>query len=127
MAEGVSLDRAYELATRLEHDLADQGTRAVEIDRLEELAAEVLEDARDVFRERIDDERLPGPGAGDEVRPAGRGAQLLEDRFRHAAEDSVPDARTRTSPRGAGASPSLLLRRHGVRGRRFRHVSDEPA
>ena len=45
MSEGVSLDRAYELATRLELDLAQQGTRAVEIDRLEELAAEVLGDA----------------------------------------------------------------------------------
>jgi len=42
MTAGVSIDRAYELAMRVEHDLAAQGARSVELDRLEELAAEVL-------------------------------------------------------------------------------------
>ncbi len=39
---GVGIEQAYVLATRLELDLAGSGARAVELDRLEEVAAEVL-------------------------------------------------------------------------------------
>ena len=42
---GVSIELAYELATRLELDLAERGGRAVELDRFEETAAEVLGEA----------------------------------------------------------------------------------
>jgi 2-phosphoglycerate kinase len=39
---GVGIEQAYVLATRLELDLATSGARAVELDRLEDVAAEVL-------------------------------------------------------------------------------------
>jgi 2-phosphoglycerate kinase len=42
MAAGVSADRAYELAMRVESDLAARGETVVDLDRLEELAYEVL-------------------------------------------------------------------------------------
>jgi 2-phosphoglycerate kinase len=42
MATGVSAVRAYELALRVETDLGERGGRAVDFDRLEELAQEVL-------------------------------------------------------------------------------------
>jgi len=42
VAAGVGIEQAYVLATRLELDLAVSGARAVELDRLEEVAAEVL-------------------------------------------------------------------------------------
>jgi 2-phosphoglycerate kinase len=42
MAAGVTADRAYELALRVQDDLTLRGEQAVEIDRLEELAHEVL-------------------------------------------------------------------------------------
>jgi 2-phosphoglycerate kinase len=44
VAGGVSIDRAYELAARIELDLAERDARTVELDRVEELAAEVLGD-----------------------------------------------------------------------------------
>jgi 2-phosphoglycerate kinase len=44
VAAGVSIGRAYELATRIELDLADRGERAVELERLEEIACDVLGD-----------------------------------------------------------------------------------
>lgn len=44
MATGVGAMRAYELATRLEADLRERGSQTVELDRLEELASEVLGD-----------------------------------------------------------------------------------
>jgi 2-phosphoglycerate kinase len=44
MAAGVSIERAYDLATRVELDLAAQRTRAVDLDRFEELAIDVLGD-----------------------------------------------------------------------------------
>jgi 2-phosphoglycerate kinase len=42
MATGVAADRAYELALRVESDLRERGETAVELDRLEQLAQEVL-------------------------------------------------------------------------------------
>jgi 2-phosphoglycerate kinase len=42
IAVGVPADRAYELARRLEVDLAERGGRTVEVGRLEELARETL-------------------------------------------------------------------------------------
>jgi 2-phosphoglycerate kinase len=42
IAVGVAADRAYELARRLELDLAERGERAVGIDRLEDVAREIL-------------------------------------------------------------------------------------
>jgi len=42
IAVGVSPQRAYELARRLEHDLFAKGTEVVELDRLDELAVEIL-------------------------------------------------------------------------------------
>lgn len=42
MVTGVPADRAYELARRIEADLGAQGVDEVELDRLEELAVEVL-------------------------------------------------------------------------------------
>jgi 2-phosphoglycerate kinase len=42
MATGVSSDRAYELALRVESDLAARGDTSIDLDRLEELAFEVL-------------------------------------------------------------------------------------
>jgi 2-phosphoglycerate kinase len=42
MATGVSAERAYELALRVETDLIERGEAQVELDRLEELAREVL-------------------------------------------------------------------------------------
>jgi 2-phosphoglycerate kinase len=46
MATGVSAVRAYELARRVEGDLAERGARTVDLDRLEELARDVMgEDA----------------------------------------------------------------------------------
>jgi 2-phosphoglycerate kinase len=42
MATGVSSDRAYELALRVESDLAARGETSIDLDRLEELAFEVL-------------------------------------------------------------------------------------
>ena len=42
MATGVSAVRAYELALRVEGDLADRGARTVDLDRLEELARDVM-------------------------------------------------------------------------------------
>jgi 2-phosphoglycerate kinase len=42
MATGVSAVRAYELALRVEADLMERDVRAIDLDRLEELAGEVL-------------------------------------------------------------------------------------
>src|SRR5881296_2270489 len=42
IATGVSAERAYLLARRLELDLAERSQRAVDLDRLQELAVEVL-------------------------------------------------------------------------------------
>ena len=42
MATGVAADRAYELALRVESDLAARGEPSIDLDRLEELAFEVL-------------------------------------------------------------------------------------
>jgi len=42
MAAGVTADRAYEVALRLQDDLTVRGEQTVDIDRLEELAHEVL-------------------------------------------------------------------------------------
>jgi 2-phosphoglycerate kinase len=42
MAAGVTADRAYELALRLQDDLTVRGEQRVDVDRLEELAHEVL-------------------------------------------------------------------------------------
>lgn len=42
MATGVSAVRAYELAARVQADLSDRGETAVDLERLEELAIEVL-------------------------------------------------------------------------------------
>ena len=42
MAAGVRADRAYELALRVQDDLTERGELTVDIDRLEELAHEVL-------------------------------------------------------------------------------------
>ena len=42
MAAGVRADRAYELALRVQDDLTERGESTVDIDRLEELAHEVL-------------------------------------------------------------------------------------
>jgi 2-phosphoglycerate kinase len=42
MAVGVPARRAYELAQRIEHDLADQGSDVADVDRLDRLAVEVL-------------------------------------------------------------------------------------
>jgi len=42
IAAGVSAERAYRLAQRVEVDLADRGETSVEFERFEELAAEVL-------------------------------------------------------------------------------------
>jgi 2-phosphoglycerate kinase len=42
---GVGIEQAYVLATRLELDLAESGARAVELDRLEDVAADVLGEA----------------------------------------------------------------------------------
>jgi 2-phosphoglycerate kinase len=44
MATGVTAVRAYELARRVESDLADRGARAIDLDRLEELARDVMGD-----------------------------------------------------------------------------------
>jgi 2-phosphoglycerate kinase len=42
VAAGVSIERAYELATRIELDLAERDARSMDIERLEELACDVL-------------------------------------------------------------------------------------
>src|ERR1700751_27871 len=42
LAAGVSVDSAYELATRLELDLIATGAPAVELERFEDVAAELL-------------------------------------------------------------------------------------
>jgi 2-phosphoglycerate kinase len=42
MRAGVGVERAYELARRIEIDLADRGKRTADFDRIQELAAEVL-------------------------------------------------------------------------------------
>jgi 2-phosphoglycerate kinase len=42
MATGVPAMRAYELAVRLETDLRERGVQTIDLDRLQELAAEVL-------------------------------------------------------------------------------------
>jgi 2-phosphoglycerate kinase len=42
MATGVASDRAYELALRVENDLIARGEASIDLDRLEELAFEVL-------------------------------------------------------------------------------------
>ena len=42
IAAGVAAERAYELALRLESDLVARSERSVDLDRLEELAVEVL-------------------------------------------------------------------------------------
>ena len=42
MVTGVPADRAYELALRVEQDLVARGEAQVDLDRLEELAREVL-------------------------------------------------------------------------------------
>jgi 2-phosphoglycerate kinase len=42
MATGVASDRAYQLALRVEDDLAARGETSIDLDRLEELAFEVL-------------------------------------------------------------------------------------
>jgi 2-phosphoglycerate kinase len=42
MGTGVSAVRAYELALRVESDLIDRGARSIDLDRLDELAREVL-------------------------------------------------------------------------------------
>ncbi len=42
MAVGVTPQRAYELAVRIEHDLAVRGAQVADIDRIDELAAEIL-------------------------------------------------------------------------------------
>lgn len=44
MRAGVSVERAYELARRIEQDLDARGERTAEIDRIQELAADVLGD-----------------------------------------------------------------------------------
>src|SRR5215216_1729894 len=44
VAAGVPVVRAYELATRIELDLAERDARSVDLERLEELAAAVLGD-----------------------------------------------------------------------------------
>jgi 2-phosphoglycerate kinase len=45
IAVGVAADRAYELARRLELDLAERGERTVDVDRLERIAREALGEA----------------------------------------------------------------------------------
>ena len=52
IAAGVSVERAYELATRIELDLAERDARSTDLDRVEELACEVLgyEEGSDVVR-----------------------------------------------------------------------------
>ena len=52
VAAGVSIERAYELATRIEIDLAERDARSTDLDRVEELACEVLgyEEGSDVVR-----------------------------------------------------------------------------
>jgi 2-phosphoglycerate kinase len=45
MATGVSAVRAYELALRVQDDLNERGERAIDLDRLEELARDVLGEA----------------------------------------------------------------------------------
>ena len=42
IAAGVPADHAYQLARRIELDLAERGISAIEVDRLDELAREVL-------------------------------------------------------------------------------------
>jgi 2-phosphoglycerate kinase len=42
IAAGVAADRAYELARRLEVDLAERGGRSVDVERLEEIACDTL-------------------------------------------------------------------------------------
>jgi 2-phosphoglycerate kinase len=42
MATGIPAMRAYELATRVERDLREHGAQSVDLDRLQELAAEIL-------------------------------------------------------------------------------------
>jgi 2-phosphoglycerate kinase len=42
MAVGVAPQRAYELAVRIEHDLAARGADVAELERIDELAAEIL-------------------------------------------------------------------------------------
>src|SRR5262249_46510202 len=42
VAAGVPIERAYELATRIEVDLAERDARSTDLDRIEELACEVL-------------------------------------------------------------------------------------
>jgi 2-phosphoglycerate kinase len=42
MAVGVAPQRAYDLAQRLEHDLSARGAEVVELDRMDELAVEIL-------------------------------------------------------------------------------------
>ena len=51
-AAGVPVERAYELATRIEVDLAERDARSTDLDRVEELACEVLgfEEGSDVVR-----------------------------------------------------------------------------
>src|SRR3954470_17062856 len=45
VAVGVPIGRAYELAKRIEQDLADRDEGSVEVDRFEQLAMEVLGDS----------------------------------------------------------------------------------
>ena len=42
IAAGVPADHAYQLARRIELDLAERGISAIEVERLDELAREVL-------------------------------------------------------------------------------------
>jgi 2-phosphoglycerate kinase len=52
VAAGVPIERAYELAQRIELDLAERDARSTDLDRVEELACEVLgfEEGSDVVR-----------------------------------------------------------------------------
>lgn len=45
MRAGVSVERAYEVARRIEQDLAARGSRTADIDRIQELATDVLGEA----------------------------------------------------------------------------------
>src|SRR6266403_1843375 len=52
VAVGVPLGRAYELAKRIDQDLVERGEQSVELERVEELAIEVLgeEEGSEAFR-----------------------------------------------------------------------------
>ena len=69
MAAGVPAVRAYELALRVGVDLAERGDDAVELDRLEELAVDVLgenHDERIELREHAIGRRTIGTTFGGE-------------------------------------------------------------